>query len=142
MPQTKTYNPKAVQLSFLGNIASGYAEGTMITATRNEDDFTAQAGTTGEVTRVANCNRTGTVTIRLKAASQFNDVLSALRQQDLLFGNALGPLFIKELNGTTLVSAAEAWIKRQPDMERGKEESVVEWTLECADLDAFLGGLV
>lgn len=139
---TKTYDPAKNLLSFLGNLIGGFGPDTYIAVSRNEQGFTFQAGAGGEGVRTQNRNRSGTVTVTLLASSSSNDILSAIAAADELAGTGVGALFLKELNGTTVVSAQNAWIQKRPDVQRAKEAGVVEWVFECEDLESFAGGLL
>jgi hypothetical protein len=138
----RTYDPKNVLCSFLGNLVTGFADGTFLSAERTEDGFAGVTGAGGETARVKSNNRMGTVTFTLMATAQSNDVLSALAALDELEGAGVGPLFVKEFNGSTVLSAQNAWIKKLPNVERGKEVSQVEWVIECEALEIFAGGLL
>lgn len=142
MAFTRTYNPFLVNFSFTGIPITGFAPDTFITVERNEDAFTLVVGAGGEAARSQSRNRSGTVTLTLLATSQSNDVLSAIANADEQTGIGVGTAFVKEINGTTLVSAQSAWIKKMPNVERGAEVSNVEWVLECEALDTFIGGLI
>lgn len=120
----------------------GFMDSTFLNAERNEDAFTESVGAQGDVTRVRSRNRTGTVTLTLQAASPTNDLLSAQAILDELTGLGYGPLLIKDLNGTTLVEAAVAWIKKVPAVEFGTEASGREWVFTCADLVMNIGGAI
>lgn len=139
---TKTYDPAKVLVSFAGQLITGIAPDTFISAERNEDGFTLVVGAGGEATRSQSRNRSGTVTLTLMASSQANDILSAQAAADELAGTGVAALFIKELNGTTRAMAASAWIKKLPTVERAREAGTVEWTFECEALDLTVGGLL
>lgn len=135
----KTYNPKLVSVSFAGFPLSGFGD-TYISAERNTDAFTVVVGADGESSRVASADRSGKVTITLKQTSLSNDVLSALAVTDELSGLGTGALFIKDIGGTTLVEAQEAWIVKIPNVELGKDGAEREWVLECGQLNILVGG--
>lgn len=136
-----TYDPAANVFSFLGNLITGYGPDTFITVERNEDGFSLSVGAGGEATRSLNRNRSGRITLTLMAGSQSNDVLSALARQDELFGTAVGPAYLKELNGGTAVSAPNCWIAKMPNVERAKESGTVEWVFESDMIDVLIAGL-
>lgn len=142
MAATKTFDPAKVLVSFAGQVITGFAPDTFISAERNEDGFTLVVGAGGEATRSQSRNKSGTVTLTLMASSQSNDILSAVALADELSGTGVSPLFIKEFNGTTVVMAQNAWIKKLPVMERAKEAGTVEWVFECEAVDLLLGGLL
>lgn len=141
----KTYNPRRVTFSFKGFNFSAFAEGTFIKVSRNEDGFTTQVGSNGDVTRTKNLNRTGKVTLTIVATSLENDILAALYVADenaVAASPGVGALQIKDLSGNMRVRAAQAWVMKIPDVERAKESGNVEWVIECAELEVFPGGNV
>lgn len=139
---TATYDPSLNVFSFAGLNITGYAPATYISVERNEDAFTLVVGASGEATRSHNRNRSGTVTLTLMASSQSNDALTAIALADEIGGTGVSVLFLKEANGTTLVSASNAWVKKMPVVDRAKEAGTVEWVFECEDLNIFVGGLL
>lgn len=144
MATTQTYDAAQHLASFLGNalpLATG--PDTFLKVSRNQDGYTTQVGASGYGTRSRINDKSGTVELTLMAASQTNDILMAIALSDELApGSGAGPLFIKEANGTTVVAAQNAWIKKIPDMERGKEAGTVTWVFESDNLEMFIGGLL
>jgi hypothetical protein len=138
----KTYDPGRVVISFAGRLIGGYADGTFVAAERSEAAFGLVIGAGGEGCRVRSRNKSGKVTITLMASSLSNDVLSAIAAADELLGTGQGPLFIKDLNGTTLVAAASAWIEKMPNIEHGKELANREWVIACEAIELYAGGNV
>jgi hypothetical protein len=137
----KTYDPAFVTATFKGHLIQGYADGEFISAARDEAAFSKSAGAGGDVVRVRNRNKMGTVTITVQAQSPTNDVLSGYAAADeLLTGAGVGALLITELNGTTVIRAAEAWIEKMPDAAFSKEAGTREWVFACASLEMFEGG--
>jgi len=137
---TATYDPAKVVVSFGGNLIGGFADGTFVMAERSEDAFTVVVGSGGEGARVFSNNKSGTVTLTLMGSSSSNDILTSIAKVDELLKTGIGPLFIKDLGGTTLVSAQNSWIKKPASIEFGKELSNREWVLECENLDLSGGG--
>lgn len=135
-----SYDPAQVAVIFLGTPLHGFIDGVFIKWSRNEDAFKLQVGADGEVARVRNRNRSGTLAITLQQTSLSNDVLSAAAALDELGTGGVGALLIKDLNGTTLISTLAAWVKKVPEGELGKELGQREWVLECGALTIFAGG--
>lgn len=136
------YDPGRVTLSFRGIIITGFADETFIKAERDEDTFSKSVGAVGDVTRIRNRNKSGSVTVTLMAGAVTNDLLSAVALEDEVSGTGVGPLMVKDLNGTTMVTSAVAWIRRQANVERGTEDSNVEWVLDCEKLEMKVGGFL
>ena len=136
----KTFVPKLVQVDFNGLTITGFADGTMVKVTGNADDFTLVKGADGEGARIASADDSAEVEFSLLQTAAANDELSAMRTQDKLDGTGHGPLLVKDLSGRTLLHAEQAWIKRLPDPELGKDHSPRTWTLVCDSLEAIIGG--
>jgi hypothetical protein len=139
-----TYNPKLVSFSFKDILCTGFADDSFISAERAEDGVTMEVGAGGSVVVTESNNRTGTVTLVLQAAAPENDLLMAVVRSRELIGRGVdaGSLFIKDLNGTTLVECDDARIQKIPKMERGKASGNVEWVFLCTELDISIGSLL
>lgn len=139
---TKTYDPADV-LGTLGPVIfSGYADGTFLSVEKAEDTFSVSIGASGHQTRVRNRNESGTVTLTLQASSRVNDALSTLHNLDLISNSGKAPLLIKDAEGTTLVAAEDAWVKKIPAVEFSKDMPTRTWVIECPKLVVFAGGLL
>lgn len=136
----KNYDPKQVSLIVGSAPAHGYADGDFITVARNEDSFSLLVGSDGESTRSKSSNRSGKVTLRLMASSSFNDTLSELSAADEISGSAVFPLMVKDNFGTSIYTAATAWIAKPAEAAFGKEGGTREWVIETDELLAFAGG--
>lgn len=136
----KTYNPKRVIVSFGGQPLSGYADGTFIEVELNADAFTLTVGADGEGARSASADESGTVKLSLLQTSASNDVLNAAHATDKLTNLGAKPLMVKDLQGRTLVTAAEAWIRKAPSAGFAKEVGTREWTFETASMQQITGG--
>lgn len=135
------YSPDLISIAWGSIRFAGYADGTFVTAERSEDGYSLKVGATGAQTRVRSLNLSGTVKITLQQSSLTNDLLSAAYAADQAFNTFITlPLIIKDLNGTTLIHATNAWIKKLPSVEFGKDLSNREWTFECAAIDTFVAG--
>lgn len=134
------YDPGSIVLSWGSILAQGYAKGTFVKVARDEDAFSKDVGADGEVSRARNRNRAGSVTFTLMQASATNDAFSAQAQADELLGTGVAPLLIKDLFGTTLLRAPNAWIRKKADVEFGKEQGDREWILDCDQLLGNVGG--
>ena len=140
----KNYDPGRVVVT-LGAIIVGYMDGSFVKVARNEATFKTQVGAGGDVTRVRSRNKTGAVTITLQQSSPSNDYLSGLHAIGELTGFAgldIRPLTVKDLNGTTLYHAAEAWVEKPADGEFADDGLGREWTIACAELKMHSGGSV
>ena len=136
-----TYNPALVLVSFAGVPLSGFADGTFIEIERNVDAFEVTVGAGGETVRTQSQNRSGKITFTVLQSSIANDILDAKATADELTGTGAASFFMKDLNGTTICTAANCWVKKKAAIKRGKEISNSEWVLETDLLDMHPGSL-
>lgn len=135
----RTFDPNKVSITFLGNIITGFADGDFVEIT-GEDGFEMRKGAAGDEDRI-NKNETGRdVNITLMKTSITNDVLSAIYEQDAVDNNGKGPLTIKDLNGTTLLYSAQAYIKKPADMTMGDSLGTVVWNFRAPQSTYNVGG--
>lgn len=137
---TKTYDPGLVVVQFGPFLITGYADGTFVKASRNEDSFKVYVGADGTPARARSRNKSGTVEVTLAQTSPSNDAFATALAADELLGAGVYPLMVKDLNGTTLVAAAEAWVTKAADVEEGKEVGNRAWKLETGSLITWPGG--
>lgn len=136
----KTYNSKKVQVSFLNQPITGFADGEFISAEMNSDQVTLVVGADGEGARAMSADGSGIVKLTLLQTSLGNDILTAALNKDRLTNLNVGPLLIKDVSGRTFVMGAEAWVKKFANVTLDKEVKAREWTLECADLQINVAG--
>lgn len=137
---TKTYDPGLIVVQYGPYLLTGFADGTFVKASRNEDTFKVYVGADGTPARSRSRNKSGTMELTLAQTSPSNDALSAAHAADELLGAGVYPFMIKDLNGTTLVAAAEAWVTKPADVEEGKEVTGRAWKLETGALTIWPGG--
>ena len=140
MARVTKYNAAEMTVTFGAVLVSGFAPDTFVSVESDEDAFQKQVGADGEGVRTRTNNNGGFVTMTLMQSSATNDLFSALHNADRLTGAGVGPLLIQDQNGTTLVEAAKAWIRRFPTAEYGREASTREWIIDTTDLVQFHGG--
>lgn len=136
----RTYDPSSVVFTFFGAEISGYAEGTFIKYEQEEDAYKKVVGGTGEVARTKTSNTSGSFTITLLQTSPSNDFLSSVAELDRRSNGGVGAALLKDLSGNTIISASEAWIRKQPSTEFGNEISSREWIIDTAEVSATIGG--
>lgn len=140
MAGINTYDPGRITISFAGFTVTGYADGTFVKVARATELYTKTVGAGGEVARTRTRDRSGRVTLTLLASSPANDLLTAQFQRDEKDGSGVAPLMIKDLNGTSIHHAPNAWIAKLPDVEFGKDLPTREWEIDCDALDMTIGG--
>lgn len=139
---TKVYDPDQVSVSLSGIPISGYADGEFVRIEKESDAFTDVVGTDGEVSRSKTRDDRGTVTFILMQTSDSNILLSALHQLDknAAGGAGIGALLVRDAQGTSLYTASECWISKEPDVSFDREPTSREWTLRAAKLVSVHGG--
>jgi Protein of unknown function (DUF3277) len=142
-----TYSPLTNIVNFRGHQISDFMDGTYIEVDRHDDVYKMHVGAQGVVARTHNPNRTGMIQVTLKQTSPSNDVLMGFALLDdpegggAVTGLGKGPILFQELNGSTIVSAADAWIRKIPKIDRGADITGVVWIFDCAILRQFVGSL-
>lgn len=137
---TKAFDPAQCIFTLAGIEIKGYAPGSKITATFPEL-YTKVVGLDGEVARGKTNNKTSTWKVSLLQTSISNDVLMGMfAADDAAPGGVMVPLFYKNLNGTTLITAVTAWVPMLPEHTVAGEVGVNEWTVECGETIVFIGG--
>ena len=140
MGKLKKYNAGEVGVIFGSRALQGFTEGTFVTVTRLEDSYTMVVGADGEPTRSKTNNRSGSIEITLKQSSDSNDFLSEMLISDESSGIGIAPLQVVDNSGRTIASAIEAWVMKPADSGFGRDAEDRTWTIQCGDLDLFVGG--
>lgn len=136
----RTYDPGKTFFTFAGIPLTGFAKGTFVTAERSGPNFERYTGTLGETARCRKRDRSGMIKFKTMSTSPINDLLSAVARTDESTGEGVGVFGGVDTNGTTVLNSSSAWITKWPSKEFADVVSELEWELECADLDLFLGG--
>lgn len=139
-PVVRTYDPNSIIISFMGKTLAGFAEGSFIKIKRSGDMFTKVKGADGSVDRINNNAFDFEVTLSLKQTTPSNTLLSGIAAADQLLNKGVGMLIIKDNAGTTLFTAAQAWIRKDPDADFADKLSPREWTFDTGPAAYLLGG--
>jgi hypothetical protein len=130
-----SYSPKQVNVSWQGIAIVGFAEDSMIRISRNEDVLMETVGARGELSLTHNANKTGEIEIELMQTSTSNLALSALLAATELGGDIpVGQLIIQDPSGSNFTVANNAYLKKAPEVELGKEQNSRVWTFGCETL--------
>lgn len=141
-PIVRTYDPKAVIITFGALIVTGYVDGTYLTAAYDGDQFEKIRGTDGGVDRINKNINDLLLTLTIKQTSPTNTALTEIARQDRIANLGVLPFLVKELNGTTLISAPQAWIKKQADVSYGSGIEGREWTFDTGPAEMSTGGVI
>jgi len=138
----KDYDPKKVTINLGGHIAQGFADGSFVSISRNNQSFNLVSGAGGEVARAKSQDKSGTIELTLMQTSETNDFLSGKMIADEGPTSAGKFAFgLIDANGTTVVAATEVWVQQPPTVEYGKELGDRVWTLEAGELLFNVGGI-
>lgn len=140
MADVRTFNPANIIISIGGVAMSGFADGTFLEITADNQQYTKVVGADGFTTRVKSNNYGGVLTLTLSLTSPSNDALSAILNADRLSDAGVVPVLIKDLSGTTTIFAATGWIQQFPDITYSNDFTTRAWTIDLADIDIFIGG--
>jgi hypothetical protein len=130
----QTYDPAKVIVTFGGAIITGFADGTFIQVSPASDLFTKKVGADGETARAKSSDETYEVTLTLMQTSLSNKVLNAFKEADRLSSTGVLPLSITDLSGTALFFWPQAWIKKSPGGEFGKEIGDRAWAFDTGKI--------
>ena len=138
----KTYDPKKIIIIFGVRRLTGMSEDSIVSIKPNGEGLQTYVGADGDVARSLDPDATYEVTVSLNTTSNSNDYLSNMYNYDRETGNGIAPLLIKDLAGTTLFSAPEAWVSNMPEASRGLTVDTQEWVFHTGQVeDAMIVGL-
>ena len=126
---TNVYDPKSVTVIIDGAFITGFAEGSMVTASKDEENFTVKVSAKGETDVAKTNNPLGTITVMLSATSPHTkrlDRLAASVKPVAAWVNCSGP--VKEKRGGT-----QAIVKKPADAEFSDEVGDREYELQVLD---------
>jgi hypothetical protein len=138
----KVYALDEVQL-ILGTVPLDEAVG-QITVTPNSKNVIPKEANDGVVVLATNKKKSKLVKIQCFQGSSVNDRLSAIKViQDASPAGTAGvmPFVMRDLNGTSVLSASEAIITGDPEQVFGEEVGDREWEILLVSVDVdFTGG--
>jgi len=138
--RTSNYDPAQTDVIVGGITITGFAEGTGIEVERDEDGYTKQTGSNGEVTRVMRNNKGGKVTFTLLQGSESNLVLSNFANIDENTGAGAVPVMVKDGTGGSFHSATTAWVQKPAKATYATAHESRVWILDCAQLIQSIAG--
>ena len=129
MGKIATYNPKKVTISLGNNIVTGFADDSFVTIDPNGDGVTKKVGCDGEIVRSISPDDTYIVKLSVLQTSPTNAWLQRMFAADVENGTGMFPILVKDLSGSTVFKAAQAWPAKPASRGFGKESSNREWEL-------------
>lgn len=139
MAQTYEYDPAQVTFIFAGVVAQQVTEDGGITFMRNADMYSLGVGVDGIPTRIKSNNTSGRFTVTLAQSSPTNAEFNALATADEVNGTGKGPVFLRDASGTSLATAATAWIVKKPDLAFNNSLQDRQWIIEAGSVDLQVG---
>lgn len=129
MGKITTYNPKKVTVSLGNHIVTGYADDSFITIDPNGDGVTKKVGCDGEIVRSISPDDTYVVKLSVLQTSPTNAWLQKKFEADVKNGSGMFAILIKDLSGSTVFKAAQAWPAKPASRGFGKESNNREWEI-------------
>lgn len=143
MAAVAIYDPSEVDIMVSAFPIEGWADGSFLSISYNEDDYILVVGTDGKYTRSKQMNGAVEATIKVMQSSTANAFLSALRLvgRKTAGGGDIVPFVVKDKNDATqLFFGAQSWIKKFPDQDFDKSATPREWTFVVPNPEVFIGG--
>jgi hypothetical protein len=138
MGALRKYDPKEVTLTW-GDLSlnEGIVDGSFIVVERAERNSELNMGADGDGTAVIMNDRSGTVTLTLRAGSNTNSKLQAVLETDEAdsANKKFDQLTVKDFTGESEAGCDEAFLDGPPTMEFATEEGERVWTFQCHRLD-------
>lgn len=139
---TFEYNPKLVSLTIVATKAGlgthrvrGYADGSMITASRDNPTFSVKSSADGFVDTFSKMPKTaGTLTVVLEESAASNDFLASLAQKDEDDSTGYVSLEMKDGSGNESASSPFARVVQPANIDKGSEAGTREWTFACSGM--------
>lgn len=125
-----TYNPKKIEIALGTHRVTGIADDSFVTIEPNGDGVVKKVGCDGEVVRSVSPDDTYNVKIVVFQGSATNSWLEAQLKKDRDNGKGTFPVTIKDLIGTMVFNAKEAWVVRSAPRGFGKEAGSREWEIQ------------
>lgn len=129
MGKIATYNPKKVTISLGNHIVTGFADDSFVSIDPNGDGVTKKVGCDGEIVRSISPDDTYIVKLSVLQTSPTNAWLQRMFAADVENGTGMFPILVKDLSGSTVFKAAQAWPAKPASRGFGKESSNREWEL-------------
>ena len=124
-----TYNPKKIEIALGTHRVTGIAEDSFVGIEPSGDGVTKKVGCDGEVVRSVSPDDTYSIKIVLMQGSPTNAWLEAQLKKDRDNGKGTFPVTIKDIIGTMVFNAKQAWVVKSAARSFGKEAGNREWEI-------------
>ena len=136
------YDPKKLIINAGGKLIVGLDGDTPVKIEFEVPErYTASSDQYGSTTLHKTGNNNVIVTLVLSQASSGNTILSMFSALDRESDAGAFPLFIKDDNGDSLVTATKAKIITLPTLEFGAQHKTREWKILALNAGFFAGGI-
>ena len=132
--KVKTYDCKKIIINYGGAPLTGFNDGDFIAIKPSSDRWTKKVGADGEIARSRSNDESSEVTLTLTQTSPANSVLTAFMEADRLSGKSILPLTVVDTISGTTFFWPQAWIKKVPEVTRGKELKQQEWVFDTGQV--------
>lgn len=140
MSQVSAYSAQNVNVSFLGKIISGFAEGDdAIMVERNKPTLSQSIGIQGDGVYTQTADKSGVITLKLLQGCEENTFLSGKIAASEIGAITSGELIITETGNDARVTARKCVIEGMPKFQRGEGHTSVEWRFLSTDIDIVQG---
>lgn len=136
----KTYDPRKIMVQFGNRQLTGFSQDSIVSITPHGEGVQKYVGADGQVQRSLDPDLTYEMEITLSSTSKSNDYLSNCYNLDRSTGKGQLPLLVKDLSGTTLFFASEAWVTNMPEAGRGRQITEMSWTIATGAVEAPVFG--
>lgn len=137
----KHFDPKLTHLVWAGISFVGFTD-DMIEVTQDAPDWTLISGPDKQYVRTLNPDTMAKMVVSLQAESPTNDQLSTRRYLDRTTMLGYGPVSLTNLNSTSLVKGAQAFLEGPPAIGIKRDPEARVWTIIIPDAYIFAGGAV
>lgn len=122
----KVYDPKKVTVIVDGMVVTGFAEGSIVSIEKNEDNVYPHVGAMGETVFALGCDETETATLSLASHSPTLAHLRNVAKKRGVFN-----FQVVDMNNNVIITCDNAMMVKTPDYTVGKE-------IEEVDVEIFL----
>lgn len=137
--RTKNYDPKKLVITFSHPVAgavtlSGRQKGKFLDIDYYSDAAKLYVGADGEAARAISNDLSGYIAIGVIQTAAIIDYFNQIMQLDRAFGTGQVSISVRDVLGNFVASAAGAWCKKPPKIERADEVKEDTWTWDTGEL--------
>jgi hypothetical protein len=126
----RAYDSASCKLLLGGWQPYGFAEGSKITISRNEDHFNTMVGADGEFSVGINRNESGTITIQIQETAKETNAILASWVTASKASRLVGfPVYFEDPTGLSLISPVGIVMQQGDYTVDGDGIPVIEWTI-------------